>query len=253
MALDSAQAAARAIRAEFGRRSIVTYKGSYDVQLRADLVAQREIIDVLRSEYPDHGFVSEEGMQTGWLDHEHTWVIDPLDGTNNFGYGIAHCATSMALFAAEEIVLALVFDPMLERQFVAVEDAPPDPMPTRQDVPLHRASVSLVVNYSAEGRARAGELHRILDASCKRVLSMWAPALDLALVSDGSIDAMVCHEANFIDVCAGIFLVQSAGGVVLHPDGSEFQLKRSMYDVPLTFVAARGIRLARELLRLTSR
>jgi myo-inositol-1(or 4)-monophosphatase len=248
-ARECARIAGDAIRERFGVREIVTYKGAYDVQLRADLIAQKRIVDQLSWRYPGHAIVAEEDPQTAWPDAEHVWAVDPLDGTNNFGYGVAHCAVAITLFAGQRPVLGLVYDPLLDREFSATEGTV-----SRRDlaarVPLRRATVSLVTDYSSVGRQEGLRIGNLLSGVCKRVFTLWAPALDLALVATDGIDAMVCHQASFLDVCAGMYLVRAHGGCVLGPDGAELLPERSLSRRPVTFVAARDRSLARQLLDL---
>jgi myo-inositol-1(or 4)-monophosphatase len=241
--------AAAAISPEFGHRYITQRRGPYDVQLRADITAQDIIVSRLLAEFPDYGLVAEEGMQDGWNQASNMWAVDPLDGTNNFGYGIAHCATSIALFAEEQVVLSVVRDVLLDREYYAIQAKP------RADVrfahtPVERATVSLVTDYSPEGRVGGNELERVLSAHCKRVVTLWAPALDLALIANGGLDAMVCLRASLLDVCSGIFLVQMAGGSVLDPGGLPLRIFRHQHAAPVAFVAARDAALAQKLLKL---
>jgi myo-inositol-1(or 4)-monophosphatase len=248
-ARECARRAGEAIKPEFGRRHIIAYKGLYDVQLRADLVAHQEIVTCLAGEYPDYGIISEEAAHVRWVGNKHLWAVDPLDGTNNFGYGIAHFAVAITLFEGNSIALALVFDPILEREFLATSDhgfvgAPVSP------VKLGRATVSLVTDYSPEERLRGRLLQDALGKVCKRVFTLWAPALDLALVADGMIDAMICRRASFLDVCAGMFLVRSGQGTILGPDGAEVEVGRALHNQPVSFVAARDAALAHRLFDL---
>jgi len=244
-----AQEAGDAIRHDFGKRLVTRYKGLYDVQLDADLVAQDKIVSELRSRFSTHRVVSEEGLDNDWRDAEFTWVVDPLDGTNNFGYGLAHCAVSLALFAGETVVLSVVFDPIVSRKFSATVYEPLKG-PIGRNVELAQAHVSLVTNYSQAGRVLGQRIQAALATRCKRVLCLWAPALDLALVATGAIDAMVCRNASILDVCAGAFLVTSAGGVLLGIDGANFEVTRGMHSTPISFVAARDRTQALELLNL---
>ncbi|PJE94369.1 hypothetical protein CUT44_29440 [Streptomyces carminius] len=246
-ARSAARAASEAIASDFGKRNITSRKGKYDVQLRADVVAERVIVERLTKEFSDYGIVSEEEMQDAWEHSLTTWVVDPLDGTNNFGFGIAHCAVAITLFENDAPVMALVHDPILGREFTApaIRTAvPPDPFP----VPLRHATVALVTDYSEEGRVVGRGLADALGRHCKRVTTMWAPALDLALVSSGALDGMVCRNASLLDVCAGIFLVQRLGGCVLDPSGRPLRLRKSLHSAPVSFVAAGSEPLARELL-----
>ncbi|MFI5888147.1 inositol monophosphatase family protein [Streptomyces sp. NPDC051554] len=249
-ALSAARQAAHAIRPDFGKRSVTARKGRYDIQLRADLVAQRTIIQHFSHHYPEHGIVSEEGMQDTWELNRMTWVVDPLDGTNNFGYGIAHCAVAITLFDAETPVLSVVFDPVVNREFMAVA-GPARRVSAPFSTAVGEATVALVTDYSEEGRVTGRRIEEVLSQNCKRVTTMWAPALDLALVSTGALDAMVSRNASLLDVCAGIFLVQKAGGCVLGLDGAPLRLEKSLHHAPVSFVAAGSKELARKLLGLS--
>lgn len=226
---------------------ISEYRGRRDIHLDADAVANRVIVESLSQEFPDYGIVSEELDHSRWPDNEHVWVIDPLDGTNNFAYGIAHCAISITLFCRDEVVLALIVDPLLNREFYATGDTF---LPLRNDATpsLTRATVSLVTNYSDEGQDWGVQMGAYLGDYCKRTVSLWAPALDLALIAAGSLDAMICHNGHVLDVCGGVFLVTSAGGAVLDMDGNPLRLRRSSSGERVSFVAARTSRLGGELL-----
>ncbi len=242
----AARDAGDAIRSQFGSRDITTYKGPHDVQLKADVIAQQVILAHFARESPKNGIVAEEQPCRKWPQDELAWAVDPLDGSNNFGYGIAHCAIAISLFCGDSVVLALVFDPVTEREFFATEG---QTLATEVigETPLQRATVSLVTSYSQENYVWGGRFGDWLGERCKRVTTLWAPALDLALVASGSMDAMVCHEADLLDVCSGAFLVKSAGGHVVGLDGSPVEIRRSMHGHPVSFVAARKAHLAQEL------
>lgn len=250
VALASARAGGCAVRSQFGKRVVAGYKGSTDVLLRADITAQEVIVGRLREAFPDYAVLAEEGPRTSWPNQDHVWVVDPLDGSNNFGFGIAHCAISITLFHHESIVLALVVDPLLGREYVAVDGctSPESPLP---DVPIKRTTVSLVTNYSASGATWTAHARTVIGQHCRRVVSMWAPALDLALVADGSLDAMVCYEGDLRDTCGGLFLIAASGGHVVDFKGQPFVPHGGpTIDTPASFVAARRELLVDELLCL---
>jgi myo-inositol-1(or 4)-monophosphatase len=251
VAVSAVRSAAAAIKGQFGDRDISTYKGRHDVQLNADLTAQKLIVDLLQSEYPDHGIVAEEDEFCRWSDSRFLWAIDPLDGTNNFGYGIAHCALAVTLFEEESVALAVVHDPLIGRSFSNVAGAGRSPRPARP-VPsaatsLSRATLSLVTGYAEHSRAWGNRFADWMSVRCKRVVNLWAPALDLALVSSGALDAMVCHGADLLDVCSGMFLVESAGGCVVTFDGTPLRVRRSLHKRPVSFIAGRSPGLVEEL------
>ena len=246
VASQAATAAAHAIRPEFGRRTISAFKGSHDVQLRADLVAQQIVVDTLTKSFPECGIVAEEDYGT-WSDERFLWAVDPLDGTNNFGYGIAHFAIAITLFQDDRVALALIYDPYGGRVFSVREGHRPEGWEPYTRVPLARSTLSLVTGYADPGPEWGARFTEWMGPRCKRVVNLWAPALDLALVSTGALDAMVCRDATLLDVCGGLFLVKAAGGVIFGLDGAPLEVRRSMHDTPVSFVAARSQHLAQEL------
>lgn len=247
-ARESARKAAKPLRDRFGLRTVTAEKGANDLQLDADLASQDVIVRSLRAAFPAYGVVAEEEPYTTWPDTPLTWAVDPLDGTNNFAYGIAHCAVAISLFDGEQVALGLVFDPLLEREFYAAGRLTSLPAATQDEVPLHKAAISLVTNYSETGHAWYRSAYALAAERCRRAVSLWAPALDLALVAAGAIDAVVCHEGYLLDVCGGLFLVEAAGGQVLDQHGARLVVTRSAHAEPVSFVAARSQSLARRLL-----
>ncbi|ACY97585.1 MULTISPECIES: inositol monophosphatase family protein [Thermomonospora] len=245
---EAARAAGEAIRGQFGQRLINEYKGPHDVQLTADVIAQKVIVESLREAFPHYGIVAEEGGHGTWEAEEFLWAVDPLDGTNNFGYGIAHCAVAITLFHGDVPVLAVIADPVTDRFFSATGDGRTSPPASPcYEVPLRRATVSLVTGYAEEGRRWGQGFTGWMSPRCKRLVNLWAPAMDLALVASGALDAMVCRDAALLDVCGGMFLVESFGGHVVDFDGEPLGVRRSMHRHPVSFIAARDPHLAADL------
>ncbi|HEX6344294.1 inositol monophosphatase [Umezawaea sp.] len=241
--------AGHAIRSQFGRRDVVRFKGNNDVQLRADLVAQRIVLDELAHGFPSYGRVTEEEPGGAWPAAEHVWVVDPIDGSNNFGYGIAHFSTAISLVHGRDVVLTSIFDPIGGRDFSATAAHGFVPS-VRVATDFSRATVSVVTNYSADGQAWTEQVTKTLASTCKRVVNLWAPSLDLALLANGSIDAVLCHRGSVLDTCGGVFLVESAGGVVLDLHGGPLAVDFDRFGDPISFVAARSADVATQLLPL---
>jgi myo-inositol-1(or 4)-monophosphatase len=251
VAREAALAAGEAIKRDFSRRHITLRKGPFDVQLRADNTSQKVVIARLTATEPVYPIVAEEGLEDLWEADGRLWVVDPLDGTNNFGYGVAHCAVAISLFDGEEVGVAVVRDPLLGREFVGMAGGARPAAPV-ETVALCDATVSLVSNYTTVARASIGSVEQYLGQRCKRVFRLWAPALDLALVANDVIDAVVCLNAKLLDVCAGAFLVRAAGGHILNMTGEPMRITRSLWQEPVSFVASRQLRLAKNLVETVS-
>ena len=92
----------------------------HNVVTDADIESEKSIVQTIRSEFPDHNFICEEGKyeNTG---SPYTWIIDPLDGTVNFSRNIPHFCVSLALAYEETLIVGVVYDPVRKEMFSAVK------------------------------------------------------------------------------------------------------------------------------------
>ena len=113
--LDAAENAARAagklLRENFQRQPRVKSVAAHDIKLEIDVEAQELIGKLLLEEFPAHALYGEEGI-VGDQSSDHQWIVDPLDGTVNYFYGIPHFCVSIALRLHKEIVVGVIYDPI---------------------------------------------------------------------------------------------------------------------------------------------
>lgn len=219
--LDAAENAARAagklLRDNFQQRQRVNAFAAHDIKLEIDVQAQELIGKLLLEEFPAHALYGEEGM-AGDQSSDHQWIIDPLDGTVNYFYGIPHFCVSIALRLHEEMVVGVIYDPIRgemwtgHRGEVSKLNGAPIHVSDRAD--LAEAVVSI-------GLAKTGEtintnfpllqqmIHRVRKC---RVLG--SAALDMAYVACGRFDAYIETGISLWDIAAGSLLVENAGGTV---------------------------------------
>lgn len=95
-------------------------KGRNDIVTQADMESEKYTIDAIRQSYPDHKILSEETIKDEYDMDDFVWVIDPLDGTNNFSFGIPFFGTSIALWHAGEVRVGVVHIPILNQTFEAI-------------------------------------------------------------------------------------------------------------------------------------
>lgn len=219
--LDAAENAARAagklLRDNFQQRQRVNAFAAHDIKLEIDVQAQELIGKLLLEEFPAHALYGEEGM-AGDQSSDHQWIVDPLDGTVNYFYGIPHFCVSIALRLHEEMVVGVIYDPIRgemwtgHRGEVSKLNGAPIHVSDRAD--LAEAVVSI-------GLAKTGEtintnfpllqqmIHRVRKC---RVLG--SAALDMAYVACGRFDAYIETGISLWDIAAGSLLVENAGGTV---------------------------------------
>jgi myo-inositol-1(or 4)-monophosphatase len=197
----------------------VDYKSSQtDPVSDADRDAEALIVGLLRAERPGDGLVGEEGAgATGATGLE--WVVDPLDGTVNFLYGIPQWAVSIACRNDHDSLAAVVYDPLRGETFAALRGTGctlnGEPLKIGTPPPLERALVATGFSYvSAERELQAALFARVLPRA-RDVRRAGSAALDLAWVAAGRLDVFYEHGLAEWDHAAGDVLVREAGGVVV--------------------------------------
>src|SRR3989475_5630392 len=118
--LDAAEKAARAagelLCQNFQRPLRVNAAEAHDIKLEIDIQTQELITQSLLGQFPQHALYGEEGI-VGDQSSEHQWVVDPLDGTVNYFYGIPHFCVSIALRLRSEIMVGVIYDPIREEMW----------------------------------------------------------------------------------------------------------------------------------------
>ena len=134
VAISAAKKGARILQTRFGNISQVRKKAAEEIVTEADTESEKEIISVIRNNFPEHGILSEEcGLKAGASDYK--WIIDPLDGTVNFVHQVPICCISIALAFQDAIVLGIVFNPLNGEFFSAVKGQGAHLNGTRPNVP----------------------------------------------------------------------------------------------------------------------
>ena len=219
VALAAARAAAGELLPRFGHRQqqIRAKSSPTDLVSEADLSAEEAIRAVLSDRRPGDAILGEEGGATG--DGDLRWVIDPLDGTTNFLFGVPQWAVSVACEDAEGGLVGVVLDPVRDECFAATRSGPPtldgEPIAASGQEDLATALVATGFAYEAAVRARQAEvLIRVLPR-VRDIRRAGAAALDLAWVACGRYDAYWERGTKPWDTAAGGLIAQRAG-LALH-------------------------------------
>jgi myo-inositol-1(or 4)-monophosphatase len=183
----------------------------------ADREAEEVINRIIVAERPQDGIIGEEGARTAPANGR-TWIVDPLDGTVNFLYGMRTWAVSVALEDADGLAAGVVFNPVDDECFSAArgEGAAMNGRPIHVTAcpSLDRAMVATGFSYGADQRARQAELLTRLLPRVRDIRRAGAAALDLAYVACGRVDAFYERGLKRWDEAAGRLLVEEAAGVV---------------------------------------
>ena len=215
VAIDAARQAGALIKANFGGVLGVNEMKQYDIKLELDVRAQELITAILLRSFPDHAIYGEEGM-TGNQAGSHQWIVDPIDGTVNYFYGIPHFCVSIALRVAGEIVLGVIYDPMQDELFVGRKGHAPvlNGQAIQVSARAQLADAMITVGFSKNRESIDAGLQRFKELlfQVRKTRMLGSAALGMAYVAAGRLDAYIEEVISLWDVAAGIILVQTAGG-----------------------------------------
>jgi len=211
------EAGAQLLEAFGGPLTVETKSTPTDLVSEADEAAQALIRSRLSAARPDDGFLGEEGGDddgTSGL----RWIVDPLDGTINFLFGIPQWAVSIAAEDAGGVVAGVVYDPPRGELWSAERDGPAllDGRPVRASecADLALAMVATGFGYDADvRRAQSAQVAALLP-DVRDIRRMGAAALDLAWCAAGRYDAYFERGVHRWDVAAGGLICERAGLVV---------------------------------------
>jgi len=211
--IKAAEKASRALIRDFGEieKLQVSIKGPTDFVSNADLKAEKIIIEELKKARPYYSIISEEDGSENNKDKEHTWIIDPIDGTTNFLHGVPHFAISIALKYGNEIISGLIYDPIKDEMFYAEKDS-------GAFFNNQRIRVSKKKELNSCLFATGGVAKNEVDLPLRKSGSA---ALDIAYVAAGRYDGFFQNDLNLWDIAAGIILVKEAGGMINEIDLSQ--------------------------------
>ena len=207
-ALRAAKIGGRILRKHFKHPNVYS-TGYRDVVTDADLECERELKKFFAKNFPYHGFLGEETARK-FVDGKN-WVVDPLDGTREFAYGIPYFSVSIALFDRDKALLGVVYNPVTDDLYTARVGG--GAFHNREKIACgSKKSLSSALGSGCFLYTRP-ELAKFAYAT-KIFLLNYSPALDLCSVASGRIDAVVYSVSSFTDHSAASLIAQEAGAVV---------------------------------------
>ncbi len=217
VAEEAAREAGALLRQNFHRDKDIDDARHHDVKIALDRESQELITRVLLDAFPDHALYGEEGL-AGNQDAPFQWIVDPIDGTVNYLYGIPHFCVSIALRHEGVIILGLIYDPMIDELWTVEKGGKPM-LNGRVTIASARDRLEesiLFVGCGKDEEALKTGLARFERASirARKMRMMGSAALGMAYIACGRLDAYIESRISLWDVAAGIILVESAGGKV---------------------------------------
>lgn len=211
----AAESGGEELRKLFGKSLATTRKSTAaDFFTVADLRSERRILNILKKNFPEYNILSEE---KGYINNhsKFTFVVDPLDGTNNFVLGTPNFSAAIALFKGDKVIQAVVRQPILKETFSAELGMGANRngrrLKVNKETQLSHTTVAYSARYSTSANRETDTIRALLKLGLKRVLTTWAPEMDFCLLAQGRIEALVSDRNELYDFAAGKLIAEEAG------------------------------------------
>lgn len=245
VAVEAAKAGARELMSRRSDR-VVSEKGPKDLVTDADLASQQAVRRVLLEAFDQYAFVGEEEgendppetVRRGDPDAPPCWVVDPLDGTVNYVHRLQSFAVSIGLYAQGKMRLGVIYDPVTEELFTAIDGqgarCNDQPICVSDCQELSQALVACSFPAGVRGTdPEVTRFVRILE-QCRSLRRLGSCALNMCYVSAGRLDAYWATSISSWDCAAGIVIAREAGAMLTAYDGSPLDDWRPKFCVSAT-------------------
>jgi myo-inositol-1(or 4)-monophosphatase len=228
VAVEAAREAGAILRAEFDRPKKISYKGEVDIVTESDRRSEAVIVARLRSHFPQHAIVAEEGSAgaAAGAGAKYCWHVDPLDGTTNFAHSYPCFAVSIGLVEDGEPLVAAVYNPISDELFTAMRGEGAYLGQKHIHVsPIEKLSTSLVATgFPTHLRNNSMNIQYYWDFTLRShgVRRDGSAALDLCSVACGRFEGFWEFGLHSWDTAAGILIVREAGGTVTDIEGRPY-------------------------------
>jgi myo-inositol-1(or 4)-monophosphatase len=214
----------------FERHVAFELKGEFDLVTEADRASEKLVVERLRSHFPSHAIVAEEGGGRE-SSSEYCWYVDPLDGTTNFAHGFPMFNVTLGLARAGEMIAGVVYDPIRQELFTAERGGGAWLNNQRIRVSsIQRLEDSLpCTGFPSRKRSQSVNIHFYyqLAMATHGVRRTGSAALDLAYVACGRLDFFWEFGLSPWDMAAGTLLVEEAQGRVSDMNGAPHSVTAS--------------------------
>lgn len=230
LACDAARAAGAIARAGFRTSMSVREKSDKEFVSEYDLKAEEDLVSRIRQKFPDHGIYSEEA---GDIKHDsrYLWVLDPIDGTHNYIYGLPYYGVSVGLLEDGRPLVGAICLPEEDELLHAVRGKGAFLNGEKVNVskrPLDRAYVFYQCPYPHSGRMPYEVFERITH-NIQVVRILGAAVTNIRHLAAGCADAYIMHSLRPYDVAAGTLIIEEAGGRVTDFAGRPWNMESRSY------------------------
>jgi myo-inositol-1(or 4)-monophosphatase len=218
LACHAAREAGVLLRANFETELRVDALDRHDIKLALDVESQKLIEGLILATFPDHAIYGEEGL-AGDQSSDSQWIVDPIDGTVNFFYGIPHFCISIAMRRGGELKVGAIYDPMMDEMFAVDFEGPATrngkPIRPSDRSALSEAVVTVGFSKSTESIDAGLARYKSIAHRVRKTRMMGSAALALAYIACGRLDAYLEESISLWDIAAGQLMLERGGGYVV--------------------------------------
>lgn len=224
---------------------------TYDLVSDADIESENAITKCIQREFPDHDVMGEEG-QIGNPDAEHLWIIDPLDGTNNYAHRVPHFAVSIAYYHRGQAIVGAVLNPVRNEMYTAIKGGGAffdgEPIRVSEAETLSECLIGCGFYYDrgAMMRSTLAAIGDFFSHDIHGIRRFGTASLDLCQVACGMFGGFFEYQLAPWDYAAGALVITEAGGQVTTAKGDAMPIAK-------TSIVASNKRLHRSMLDITMR
>ncbi|XP_035676298.1 inositol monophosphatase 1-like isoform X1 [Branchiostoma floridae] len=233
-AKEAARMAGKEVRSAFYREKTVTMKSSpADLVTETDQNVEKVVFSFFRRKFPTHRFIGEETTAAGVpveLTDDPTWIIDPIDGTNNFVHSFPFVAVAIALSVNREIEVAVTYNAILDVMYSAARgtgafrDGKRISVSGATDIKeslIVTTAKSLLTPQKMENTFH--NLRSLLEQG-RGIRNLGTAALNMCQIAEGAAEVYFEFGIHCWDMASGALIIREAGGVVLDTAGGPFNL-----------------------------
>ncbi len=226
VAIEASKKAGKVLMENFEKKKQVHHKEARELVTNVDVESEGVIVKTIRDRFPNHKFESEELGGEKYTAEDYVWIVDPLDGTHNYTYGVPFFNTSIALARGGQLILGTIYDPVHEKMYYAEKGkgAFVNGRPTHVS---DRSKLSeALVMYDNQFHKR-DDMFPNLQKLYPKIFTVrisGSATTDACLVASGIADARIWHKTKVVDVAAGVVIVEESGGKATDFRGNQVRL-----------------------------
>ena len=214
----------------------VSVKGGTELVTQTDRRCQEIILDSIKETYPDHGIIAEEGdegkifKQAPRGQDKLWWIVDPIDGTNNFAHQMLFFTVSIAVMYEGEPIVGVIFEPATDSMFTGVKGC--DALLNGRRIEASDEAMDKFASVGLESHFGDGVPSWVCEIMMRtRFRNLGTTALQLAYVAKGSMVATIANTPKLWDIAAGVAINEAAGSILTNWQGGKiFPIDLDTYD-----------------------